>query len=332
MMISSLLKNAYQKTNDYIKEELKMKNVKVKAKRYPASDDVVYAMGIVHPDDTIRHEAALNLEELIHDKLVDEPFHNEYRDSVIVLSDDFSHGDLVKSHKGINMVYVVHGKESVITDSKIAKLVAAAVAKARYEYQIKINVISTLGKDFFTDETGEDGLSPTEREKMNRMNDIQDAIKKRGNAPKSKSHNCDSKKSIIHPDFMLSPSAEAGYVQIIKSIMMHKFQPDTARDEVDMSKVYQMRDEIIDVIRNNTNATNAEDVSIKDGAKVIITPNMCVCITDTNGKAFSNRRLPVLAYFIMIDILASDNFDYPIIPIVVNDDTKIPTTDSTSDK
>ncbi len=315
MMISSLLKKAYQKTNDYIKEELKMKNVKVKAKRYPASDDVVYAMGIVHPDDTIRHEAALNLEELIHDKLVDEPFHNEYRDSVIVLSDDFSHGDLVKSHKGINIVYVVHGKESVITDSKIAKLVAAAVAKARYEYQIKINVISTLGKDFFEDE-----VTPEDREKMNHMADIQDAAKEKGDMSKSK-------KSIVHPDLMLTPSAEAGYVQIIKSIMMRNFQPDTARDEINMSKVYQMRDEIIDVIRNNTNAANAED-----GVKVIITPNMCVCITDTDGKAFNNRKLTVLAYFIIADILSSDDFDYPIVPIVVKDTTKIPAADNTSDK
>ena len=322
MMISSLLKKAYQKTNDYIKEELKMKNVKVKAKRYPASDDVVYGMGIVHPDDTIRHEAALNLEELIHDKLVDEPFHNEYRDSVIVLSDDFSHGDLVKSHKGINMVYVVHGKESVITDSKIAKLVAAAVAKARYEYQIKINVISTLGKDFFEDE-----VTPEDREKMNRMADIQDAVKERSSASDSKSHNCDSKKSIVHPDLMLTPSAEAGYVQIIKSIMMRNFQPDTARDEINMSKVKHLRDEIIDVIRNNTNAANAED-----GVKVIITPNMCVCITDTDGKAFNNRKLTVLAYFIIADILSSGDFDYPIVPIVVKDTTKIPAADNTSDK
>ena len=269
------------------KDALEMKDVKVKhkVKRYPVCDDIVYAMSISisdSPDEIIRHEALTYLQELIHHKLLDVP--GEYVNDILVLSNDFTHGDWYeRAVPGAESIILMQGFESRVPDSKISKIVMSAIAKTRYTYGIDIQLKCESVKRK-NEETSPNAII---------CRDI----------------------TFVHPDAFLTPIAEAGYIALIKSALISRFQPNATADNVDMSAVERVHTHIVDEI-NKTYTNKEENMVIPVGM-------VGICINTKSGKPFTPQKVSILAYFIIASqFMIKADFEFRVVPVVVDDADK----------
>lgn len=276
------------------KDVLEMKDVKVKhkVKRYPVCDDVVYSMAISisdNPDEIIRREALTYLQQLIHHKLLEVP--GEYVNDILVLSNDFTHGDwFQRAVPGAESIILIQGFESQIPDSKISKIVMSAIAKTRYTYGIDIQLKCETTK------CKSEEASPN-------------AIICRDIA-------------FVHPDAFLTPVAEVGYIALIKSALISRFQPNATADNVDMSAVERVHGHIVDEI-NKIYADKGKTYTNKEENMAILVGMAGICINAKSGKPFTPQKVSTLAYFIIANqFMVKADFEIRIVPVVVDDTDK----------